>query len=143
MFDPTRLLLFAQLGIQVILIVFVVFLLVLEKKRKFRPEALDELKSVVKQTQELSDTFHGQLQQKIDLISKVMGDLEAKVRTAELLMKGLEETSLKVKKTRQFTPGDVQKLHKVGFDEVEISQVTGIPVGEIQLMIKVASQNNA
>ncbi len=143
MFDPTRLLLFAQLGIQVILIVFVVFLLVLEKKRKLRPEVLDELRSVVKQTQELSDTFHGQLQQKIDLITKVMSDLDAKIRNAELLMKGLEETSLKVKKARQFTPGDVQKLHKGGFDELEISQITGIPVGEIQLMIKVATQYTA
>jgi hypothetical protein len=143
LFDPTRLLLFAQLGIQVILIVFVVFLLVLEKKRKLRPEVLDELRSVVKQTQELSDTFHGQLQQKIDLITKVMSDLDAKIRNAELLMKGLEETSLKVKKARQFTPGDVQKLHKGGFDELEISQITGIPMGEIQLMIKVATQYTA
>jgi hypothetical protein len=73
----------------------------------------------------------------------VMSDLDAKIRNAELLMKGLEETSLKVKKARQFTPGDVQKLHKGGFDELEISQITGIPVGEIQLMIKVATQYTA
>lgn len=143
MSDPTRLLLFAQLGIQVVLIVFVVFLLVLEKRRKLRPDALDELKSVVKQTQELSDSFHSQLQQKIDLVTKVMGDLDTKMHSSELLMKALEETTLKIKKSRQFNPSDVQKLHKGGFDAVEISQITGIPVGEVQLMVKVANQNTA
>jgi hypothetical protein len=139
--DPTRILLFAQLGIQVILIVFVVFLLVIEKRRKIRPDVLEELRSVVKQTSELSDSFHGQIQQKIDLVTKVLSDLDTKTRSAEILMRGLEETTLKVKNARQFTPGDVQRLHMGGFDAVEISQITGIPVGEIQLMVKVANQN--
>ena len=42
--DPTRLLLIAQVVIQVILIAFVVFLLVLEKKRKVKPGALRSLR---------------------------------------------------------------------------------------------------
>jgi hypothetical protein len=141
--DPTRLLLYAQLGIQVILIGFVIFLLALEKKRKMKPEVMDELQSVVKQTRELSDTFHAQLQQKVELVTKVLGDLDTKIHTSELLMKALEETSLKVKKIRQFNAADVQKLHKGGFDTVEISQITGIPVGEVQLMVKVANQGSA
>jgi hypothetical protein len=141
--DPTRLLLYAQLGIQIILIAFVVFLLILEKKRKMNPDVLDELKKVVKQTQDLSATFHDQLQQKVNIVTKVSKELDEKVRASELLMKALEETSLKVKKARQFTPADVQKLHKGGFDPVEISQITGIPVGEIQLMVKFANQNTA
>lgn len=143
MADPTRLLLYAQLGIQIALIGFVVFLLFLEKKRKMNPDVLDDLKRVVKETQDLSAAFHEQLQQKVNIIAKVSKDLDEKVRSAELLMKALEETSLKVKKTRQFTPADVQKLHKGGFDAVEISQITGIPVGEIQLMVKFANQNTA
>ena len=143
MSDPSRLLLYAQLVIQVILIGFVVFLLVLEKRRKMRPETLDELQSVVKHTKELSNTFHSQLQQKIDLTAKVLSDLDTKIHTSELLMKALEETSLKVKKSRQFNAADVQKLTKGGFDAVEISQITGIPVGEIQLMVKVANQGSA
>jgi hypothetical protein len=143
LFDPTRLLLYAQLCIQIILTAFVVFLLVLEKRRKMKPEVLDEFKSVVKQTKELSDTFHNQLQQKVNLVTKVLGDLDTKIHASELLMKALEETSIKVKKARQFNATDVQKLHKGGFDAVEISQITGIPVGEIQLMVKVANQNSA
>lgn len=143
MSDPTRLLLYAQLAIQFILIGFVMFLLVMEKKRKMRPEILDELQAVVKQTRELSDNFHSQLQQKVELVTKVLSDLDTKVHTAELLMKALEETSLKVKKIRQFNATDVQRLHKGGFDAVEISQITGIPVGEVQLMVKVANQGSA
>ncbi len=137
--DPTRLLLIAQVVIQVILIAFVVFLLVLEKKRKVKPGALEELKEVVKQTQDLSNAFHGNVQQRIDLVAKVMNNLDSKIRNAEVLMKALEETSMKVKKARQFNSSDVLKLHRGGFDDLEISQITGVPVGEIQLMIKVSN----
>ncbi len=137
--DPTRLLLIAQVVIQVILIAFVVFLLVLEKRRKVKPGALEELKAVVKQTQDLSNAFHNNVQQRIDLVSKVMSDLDSKIRNAEGLIKALEETSLKVKKARQFNSSDVLKLHRGGFDALEISQITGVPVGEIELMIKVSN----
>jgi hypothetical protein len=137
--DPTKLLLIAQVVIQVILIAFVVFLLVLEKRRKVKPAALEELKAVVKQTQELSNAFHGNVQQRIDLVAKIMSDLDGKIRTAEAIMKALEETSVKVKKARQFNSSDVLKLHRGGFDALEISQITGVPVGEIQLMIKVSN----
>jgi hypothetical protein len=137
--DPTRLLLIVQVVIQVILIAFVMFLLVLEKKRKFKPDALEELKAVVKQTQDLSNAFHENVQKRIDLVAKVMNDLDGKIRNAEVLMKALEETSMKVKKARQFNSSDVVKLHRGGFDDLEISQITGVPLGEIQLMIKVSN----
>ncbi|MGD0821997.1 MAG: hypothetical protein ABSA71_14765 [Desulfomonilia bacterium] len=137
--DPIRLLLIAQLVIQVILIAFVVFLLVLEKRRRVRPEALDELKAVVRQTKDLSDTFHGNVQQRVDLLTRVMSEFDSKIKNAEILIKALEETAVKVKKARQFNASDVQKLHRGGFEALEISQITGVPVGEIQLMIKVGN----
>lgn len=137
--DPTRILLLAQLVIQVVLIAFVIFLLVLEKRRRLKPDFLEELKAVVNQTQDLSRSFQDHVQQRVDVLGRIMSDLDVKIRSAEVLMKALEETSVKVKKARQFSQTDVQKLHKGGFDPVEISQITGIPVGEIQLMIKVGS----
>jgi hypothetical protein len=137
--DPTRILLLAQLVIQVILIAFVIFLLVLEKRRRLKPDFLEELKAVVNQTQDLSKSFQDHVQQRVDVLGRIMSDLDVKIRSAEVLMKALEETSVKVKKARQFSQTDVQKLHKGSFDPVEISQITGIPVGEIQLMIKVGS----
>ena len=93
----------------------------------------------MKQTQDLSNAFHGNVQQRIDLVAKVMNNLDNKIRNAEVLMKALEETSMKVKKARQFNSSDVLKLHRGGFDDLEISQITGVPVGEIQLMIKVSN----
>lgn len=140
--DPTRFLLIVQLVIQVILIAFVVFLLVLEKRRKLKPQALDELRAVVKQTQDLTDDFSSKIQQNMDHVAKIMNDLDSKIRHAEILMKALEETSVKVKKARQFSTADVQKLHRGGFDPLEISQITGVPVGEVQLMIKVCAPQN-
>lgn len=140
--DPTRVLLIAQLLIQIVLIAFVVFLLVQENRRKLKPQALDELKAVVKQTQEITSTFHSKVQQNIELVKNVMNDLDGRIRTAEVLIKALEETSVKAKKARQFGSNDVQKLNKAGFDDMEISQITGIPLGEIQLMIKVGSSQD-
>ena len=137
--DPTRLLLLAQLVIQVILIAFVVFLLVLERRRRLKPDFLDELKAVVNQTQDLSMSFQDHVQERVTILGRIMTDLDAKIRSAEVLMKALEETSVKAKKARQFSQADVQKLHQGGFEDVEISRITGIPVGEIQLMIKVGS----
>ena len=137
--DPTKVLLIAQLVIQVVLIAFVVFLLVQENRRKLKPQAIDELTAVVKQTQEITNTFHGKVQQNIELVKQVMNDLDGRIRTAEGLIKALEETSVKAKKARQFGSNDVQKLYKAGFDDLEISQITGVPLGEIQLMIKVGN----
>lgn len=137
--DPTRFLLIIQLVIQVVLIAFVVFLLAMEKRRKVKPNSIDELKDVIRQTQDLTNSFHGDVQNNLELLTKVMNDLDGKIRHAEVLMKALEETSVKVKKARQFSAADVQKLHKGGFDALEISQITGVPVGEVQLMIKVAA----
>jgi hypothetical protein len=79
------------------------------------------------------------VQQRVDLLTKVMSDLDSKIKNAEVLIKALEETSVKVKKARQFNSSDVQKLHRGGFEALEISQITGVPVGEIQLMIKVGN----
>lgn len=139
MSDPTRLLLIAQLVIQVVLIAFVVFLLVLEKRRRLGPDFIEELKAVVNQSRDLSRSFQEHVQQRVDVLGRVISELDAKVRSAELLMKALEETSVRVKQARQFGQADVRKLHQGGYEPVEISQITGIPVGEVQLMIKVGS----
>ena len=140
--DPTKVLLFAQIVVQIILLGLVVFFIMLEKKRKPPTNVLDELKSVVKDTQNLTNSFHEQMQKKIEIVTKVMNELDAKTREAETIIKGLEKTALNAKQVRQYNQEDVLRLHKGGFALVDISQITGIPVGEVQLMIKVKDQNN-
>jgi hypothetical protein len=136
-------LLFAQIVVQIILLGLVVFFIVLEKKRKPPTNVLDELKSVVQDTQNLTNSFHEQVNKKIEIVTKVMSELDAKIRDAETVIKGLEKMSVNAKQVRQYNSEDVLKLHAGGFALVDISQITGIPVGEVQLMIKVKDQNNA
>ena len=141
--DPTKVLLFVQIIVQIILLGLVVFFIVLEKKRKLPTTVLDELKSVVSETQNLTNSFHEQIREKIELSSKVMKELDSRIREAETIIKGLEQTSINSKQSRKYNSEDVLRLHKGGFALVDISQITGIPVGEVQLMIKVKDQNNS
>ena len=141
--DPTKVLLFAQIIVQIILLGLVFFFIVLEKKRKLPTSVLEELKGVVQETQNLTNSFHEQMTKKIEIVTKVMSELDAKIRDAETVIKGLEKTTVNTKQARQYNSEDVIRLHKGGFALVDISQITGIPVGEVQLMIKVKDQNNS
>ena len=140
--EPTKILLFAQIIVQILLLGLVVFLLLQEKKRSMPSSALSELKSLVQQTQKLSEDFQQQIQKKVELVSQVTKQLDAKINDAEKAVEGLEKSSSHIKKLRNYTRDDVVKLSDGGFDPVDISQITGIPLGEIQLMIKVNDRDN-
>ena len=141
--DPTKILLFVQISVQIVLIGIVVFFIMLEKRRAVSTSSLDELKEVIRQTQDLSDGFHEQVQKRIDIVSKIMDELDSRIQEAESVMKGLEKTAQCAKQSRQYTEEDVLRLFKGGFSPVDIASITGIPVGEIQLTIKVREQNNS
>lgn len=135
--DPTKTLLIVQVAVQIILLGFVAFFIVLEKKRKLPTSVLDELKNVVRETQNLSESFHEQVEKKIEIVSKIMSELDAKMHDAERAISGIEKSFLNTSQSRAYTQEDVLKLDRGGFDPIDISRITGIPVGEIQLMIKV------
>ena len=139
--DPTRILLFVQIIVQIVLLGLVAFFIVLEKKRKPPTSVLDELKNVVSETQKLTGSFHEQIREKIEISSRVLNELDARIKEAETVIRGLEQTSINAKQSREYSEEDVFKLHKGGFALVDISQITGIPVGEVQLMIKVKDQS--
>lgn len=138
--DPTKTLLLIQFVVQAILLCVVIFFVVADKKKNIPPTFLDELKDLIQQTRQLSDNFRDQIQAEVDLVKGVMSNLDDKIREANLLMEGLEKTTVSTKQIRKYTPEDVVRLHKGGFDPVDISQITGIPVGEIQLMVKMNSE---
>jgi uncharacterized protein YoxC len=141
--DPTKVLLLVQIVVQIILLGFVGFFIVLERKRKLPTSVLEELKSVVKETQNLSEGFHEQVQNKIEIVSQIMNDLDAKIHEAQKIMKSLEKVSVNTQQTGPYSQEDVARLHKRGFEPLDISQITGIPIGEIQLMIKVKNQDKS
>lgn len=134
--DPTQTLLLVQFVVQAILLGIVVFFVITEKKKGISSSVLDELEELIGQTRQLSDDFHTQIGSEVDVVKGVMAELDDRIREAKLLMSGLEKASESMKENRTYTPSDVVRLHKGGFDPVEISRITGIPVGEIQLMVK-------
>jgi hypothetical protein len=134
--DPTKTLLLVQFVVQAILLGVVIFFVATDKKKSISPSVLDELKEVIQQTIQLSDNFNDQIKAEVDIVKGAMTELDDKIREAKLLMEGLEKASVSTKEARKYTPLDVIRLDKGGFDPVDISQITGIPVGEIQLMVK-------
>ncbi len=141
--DPTRVLLLVQIAVMVVLLAVVIFFLILDKRKKPLPNAFDELKDVIQQTRDLSGSFQEQIQIKIDLVNRVMAELDDKIREARLTAEEIEKVNLFTRQSRDFTASDVLKLSKGGYEPGEISRLTGIPLGEVQLMIKMNNQDDA
>jgi hypothetical protein len=138
--DPLKTLFIIQFAVQAVLLGIVVFLIVVDRKKNIPTSVLDELKAVIGQTSQLTEGFRDQIQARVDLVAKAMAELDAKIREAKLATESLDKAaaaSASARETRKYTQSDVVRLHKGGFDPVDISQITGIPVGEIQLMVKV------
>ena len=141
--DPTRVLLLVQIAVMVVLLAVVIFFLIIDKRKKPLPNAFDELKDVIRQTSDLSGSFQEQIQIKIDLVNRVMAELDDKIREARLTAEEIEKVNLVTRQSRDFTASDVLKLSRGGYEPGDISRLTGIPLGEIQLMIKMSSQDDA
>lgn len=80
--DPTRILLLVQIAVLVVLLAVVIFFLILDRRKKPLPNAFDELKDIIQQTRDLSASFQEQIQIKIDLVNRVMAELDDKIREA-------------------------------------------------------------
>lgn len=141
--DPLRTLFFVQFAVQAVLLGVVIFLIFIDRKKTVSTSALDELKTVIGQTAALTEGFRDQIQEKVDVVARAMAELDHRVREARAAAEGLEKALAAAKETRAYTQTDVIRLHKGGFDPVDISQITGIPVGEVQLMVKVSPEGSA
>lgn len=137
--DPSKILLYAQLVIQVFLIILVIVLLIRERNKTVPSQALDNLKQLLDQTQKINEEFAAVIQQKAGMVRNLMDELEYKIQTAQSLKSGLGEGQMHTSQ-KSYSTGDVLRLSKEGHDALEIAQLTGIPVGEVQLMIKLAGQ---
>ena len=145
--DPLRTLFIVQFIVQAVLLGTVVFLIVVDRKKSVPTDALDELKSVISKTSTLTADFQNQIKTEVDVVAKALAELDAKIREARRAAEALEKLSgagaASVEKERKYTQADVIKLHRGGFSPVDISQITGIPVGEVQLMVKVNLEGGA
>lgn len=140
--EPMKLILFVQIIVQVLLLILVVVLIIREKKLSISSKSIDNLKEVIGETQQLSDDFSHQITERMDLVKQVMSDLESKLMEAAQIKSALEALTQQVKAIKRFTSEDVLKLHNTGFEPERISQITGIPSGEIELMVKIKKPKN-
>jgi cell division protein FtsL len=141
--DPQKILLFAQIGIQIFLIILVVVIIFRDKKKVAPVHTMDELKSLLEETQRLNDEFSRLIQQKSGIITRLIEELDLKMHEAEAVKSGLDDIIGKARMVKTYTKADVLRLSKGGLDPLEISQITEIPVGEIQLMIKLTTQEGS
>lgn len=141
--DPQKILLFAQIGIQIFLIILVVVIIFRDKKKVAPVHTMDELKSLLEETQRLNDEFSRLIQQKSGIITRLIEELDLKMHEAEAVKSGLDDIIGKARMVKTYTKADVLRFSKGGLDPLEISQITEIPVGEIQLMIKLTTQEGS
>ncbi len=141
--DPQKILLFAQIGIQIFLIILVVVIIFRDKKKITPVHTMDELKSLLEETQRLNDEFSRLIQQKSGIITRLIEELDLKMHEAEAVKSGLDDIIGKARMVKTYTKADVLRFSQGGLDPLEISQITEIPVGEIQLMIKLTTQEGS
>ena len=101
------------------------------------------LEHTAQQTRDLSGNFQEQIQINVELVNRVLTELDDKIREARLVIEGLEKTYISARQARDYTSSDVLKLSSGGYGPEDISRITGIPLGEVQLMIKMKNQDNA
>ncbi|HDP26242.1 MAG TPA: hypothetical protein ENN34_12480 [Deltaproteobacteria bacterium] len=135
--EPSQVFLLTQIVIQLVLIGIVAFLVITEKRHRFDPGVVDEIRGLVKEAQDAVETVHEKVQSEIKGAELLMKDLEQAINVAESLIKVMEEVTVKMRRAYQFSRDDIEKLHGAGYDALSIAQITGIPLGEVQLMIKI------
>ncbi|RLB00073.1 MAG: hypothetical protein DRG37_03375 [Deltaproteobacteria bacterium] len=138
--DVTKTLLIAQIAIQIVFLVIVLILILRERHIKIPLDTIDALKQSIAESRALSEEFSTQVTEKVKVLSSLMEDVETRIKQASDVKARMEDLIDKLSNVRTYTKDDVLKLHKGGFAPEDISSITGIPVGEIQLMLKVSGK---
>lgn len=141
--SPDKLLIYAQIVIQVILVFLVIVLIIRDRKRSVSSQALENLKQLLEDTKKINEDFAASIQQKTSMVQRLMDELEHKMQTAQNLKSLLGSGGANPPAAKSHSTADVLRLSKEGHDALEISRITGIPVGEVHLMIKLAGQGES
>jgi len=139
--SPDKILLYAQIVIQIFLVFLVVVLVLRDRRRSVSTQALDNLKQLLEETQKINEEFAAAIQQKTSMVQRLMDELDNRMQAAQNLKTVLGPGTSNTPAAKSRSTADVLKLSKEGRDVLEISRITGIPVGEVHLMIKLAGQS--
>lgn len=141
--DHYNILFYAQLVVQVFLIVLVIVLFLRDKQKTVPTQALDDLRRMLDETATINAQFSSLIQQKLEMVKDLMRELERKMEAAQTLKADLDESTLNTQTKKNYSKGDVIRLSQAGLATLEIARITGIPEGEIHLMLKLAGQEEA
>lgn len=140
--DPTKVLIVIQFVFQLVLMVLVVVLLLRDKKKVDPDPATLELKKLLDKIQNYHEELTHVFQNKSEVISTIMDDLDDKIREAKKVKEKMDAFIVQEhNNSKTYTRQDVLKLSQNGLSPVDIAQATGIPIGEIQLILKVVAQD--
>jgi len=138
--SPDKILLYAQIVIQIFLVFLVIVLILRDRKRSVSSQALENLKKLLEETQKINEEFAAAIQQKTSMVQHLMDELENRMQAAQNLKTVLGPGVSNKPAEKSHSTADVLRLSKEGRDALEISRITGIPVGEVHLMIKLTGQ---
>ncbi len=119
----------------------VVYFIYKERSRKVSLDAMEQLSQLLEETRQVTDGFTSQLAQQAELAKESCSLLDAKIDEARAVSKGLETLLSNMRSVHSYSRDDVLKLSRGGYQDVEISKITGIPVGEVQLMVSLDAQD--
>ena len=139
--SPDKILIYAQIVIQIFLVLLVILLILRDRQRSVSSQALDNLKKLLGETQKINEEFADAIQQKTSMVQQLMDELENRMQAAQNLKTVLGSGGSNKPPEKSHSTADVLRLSKDGHDALEISRITGIPVGEVHLMIKLAGQS--
>jgi len=141
--DPDKILFYAQLVVQFFLIVMVLVLIFRDKQKSVPSQALDELRRMLDETAAINTQFSSLIQQKLEMVKDLLRELDHKMEAAQAMKEGLDESILNTQTKKNYSKGDVIRLSNTGLTALEIARITGIPEGEVHLMLKLAGQDEA
>ena len=118
----------------------VVYFIYKERSRKVSLDAMEQLTQLLDETRKVTDGFTDQLSRQTDLAKQNLAELDSKIDEARAVSKGLETLLSDMRSMQSYSRDDVIKLSRGGYQDVEISKITGIPVGEVQLMVSLDAQ---
>ncbi len=138
--DPNKAFFIVQIIVQAALLGVVVYLIVKDRRRELPVDVVDDLQQLLEESRRLSEDFSRNIADNADLARQCLKELDLKIEEARKVRSALEEVSVNARKARTYTKDDVVRLFRGGYDPVEISQITGMPVGEVQLMVDLSSR---
>lgn len=142
-----------QIVLDLLLVLMVIFLFPYVKRAKKvsgAEQIAETMEKVIQDTRSIAEEFEGNLQQRQEMIQSLLGKLDAKIKEASELCRGLEKQCEDVQTAilkqenmpSHFEHQKIIILHQKGLDADAIAKRLQKPVGEVELILKLQRLSN-